>query len=856
MQKTNSIFLAVVFAATACVQKKSETLISKWEKKVDKETVVERTLASAPEGQCLKDIFSVSVLKAEVKELEKKYASASKVSGTWKHLNLASLPVPQANFLKTYGHQIGDLKDPDSIDYSSCSDVPCIFNKIYKKEDHVAGYVHYLWYLKFNHMLSADNMSPTQNSKVAGEYNGKTHSLESYLYNDNELYALWRLSLMLKAPHTTLGYLKEIQRVPKGESFEGYASTNACGLAYSQGWILLNDGCLTVNYNKDLGYLYQAVTHEINHHIDYEGGRGSREFYRSHKQDYLDISGFFLKEFVNEEGKQVRQWELKPGSKLPTSYGGTAPQENFAEALAVYRIDGDLAKRNVTSDHFKFVSKNYYHERSFEKEELIKEWILKATPDTGKAVFKSVVDCSKQAASPKSTYFKSSDFSNPVLPGMLNCFSEDAQQISNDLKVKLAINEPEGCLVMSNNQAKSKWDALIKDHLRAAFDKYLNELQKDKEYLARIQRFYDQLSDKTIAREAYIQCYNESSEEKCFTEEISKAAYEKARELKLPAEQTQEMADMYVAYHTFQSIEQETKQLYQSFVTTNMDLIRREADNTWNGCLSIPHDDQQSPSGSIFTVSDGYMISSMYNCLNANIPDAIKQAIRQFSVDGANLHNAKEELILTRSVQPELIKMLQAKYKRAKEIESKDASDYLAGEQGELRKKILSNFDWVKNVIDEGQILQDCKKRGFELITFLPLYATKKELFGNYVETRSCVRINESQEYLQWLESSKETFNNKVAAGLDDKVLALASLRADTCLKQYPLDSALNKIRYRKEREACLIDEWPKLENQVLDEAMSDPMVQKFQMSREVLRGKIESSRRRLQVRILKDRFN
>lgn len=857
MRKTNSAFLGLIILASACTQKTPNTLISRWEKKIEKETALERTLASGAEGQCMKDIFTVETLKNDVRDLEKKFATAAKVQGTWKHIDLSTLPVPQANFLKTYGSQLGNLKEPDSIDYSSCTDVPCIFNKIYGKQDHVAGYVHYLWYLRFNNMLAADNMLPVQASKNPGEYKGQIHSFDKYLFSDDELYAMWRLSLMLKTPHTTLAYLKEVQRVPRGVGFEGEKMEGACGLAYSQGYILLNDGCLTVSsWNKDLGYLYQATTHELSHHVDFQQGRGSKEFYRSHKQDYLDLTGFWLKEFVDENNQQVRQWQLKPGSKLPTSYGGTAPQENFAEALAVFRVDGDTARKNITQEHFTFVSSGYYQNRSFEKEELLKAWILQSTADTGKSVFKSVVDCSKQAQSPKSNYFKASDFSSPVLPGMLNCFGNDAVRIAAELKTQLMIKEPEGCLVMNDAPSKPKWETQVKEQLRLAYDKYLSELQKDKDYLARIQQYYGQLTDKTIARNSYINCYSEPSEESCYQQEISKAAYDKALSLKLPPEQTQEMADMYVSYHAFEKIQQETKQMYQTFVTANLELIRTEAEQTWEGCLNLPQDDDHSPSGSLFTIADGYMISSFYNCLNANIPDALKEAIRQFKIDGVNLQNAKEELILTRTSQPELVKMLKDKYTVARDLEVNSAFDYMAADQGELRKKLLSNFDWVKNVIDESQILSDCKVQGLKLITFKPLYALKKDLFGNYLDTKSCVKINESSEYQQWLNSSKDTFNDKVAAGLDDKILDLGYARANECLKQYPIDTTINKIRYRKQREACLIDEWPKLEAKVLEDAMKDPLVKKFQMSPEVLRGKVETNRRRLQVRILKEKFN
>lgn len=858
MKKNNSfILLTLALIASGCTKKAPESLISKWEKKTDSIPVVERKMASAPQGQCLKDIFSVETLKAEMFELEKKYAGGKKVTGQWKHLDLSGLPVPQANFLKTFGEKIGNLSDPDSIDYSSCEDLPCIFNKIYGKENHVAGYVHYIWYLKFGHMLSADNLIPNQSSKIAGEFNGKAMPLSSYLYNDKELFGLWRLSHMLKTPHTTLSYLKEVQRVPRGEDFEGEDYKGACGLAQSSGWITLNDGCLTVyGTQDDSGYLYQAVTHELTHHIDFEQGRGTTLFYRSHKPDYLEIAGMYLNEYVDANGKNVRQWAHKPGIKLMTSYAGSAPQENFAESISVFRTDGNLARKNVTEDHFNFVSNNYYQSRSFEKEAQMKTWISAAASETGKSVFKAVVDCSKDSSGPKSTYFKASDFSAPVLPGMLNCFGNRATEISNILRGRSALYEPDGCMVLNDYNTKGKWDIHMKDHLRGAFDKYLQELQKDKDYLARIQIYYEQLSDKRIAREAYVNCFGESNEEQCFQEEIKKNAYEKALTLKLPPEQTQEMADMYVSYHSYDVIRDETKKQYQTFVSSNLETVRKEADETWEGCKSIPHNDDQSPTGNLFTVGDGYMISSFYNCLNSNIPDAIKETVRNLSVDGVKVQNAKEEIILSKEVQPHLVGMLKEKYLAEREEEVGAAIDFMANENGELGKQLLSNFDWVKNVVDADQIMSDCKKEGYRIIKFDALYNTKAGLFGNYLETKSCVKIPETPEFNNWLNNSKDVFNQKVSDGLDEKINAIAIEVAEACLVQYPMNNAINKIRWRKQREACLLDEWPKMEAKVLDQVMSDPLVIKFQMSRETLKKQLEANRRVLQLRVMKEYFN
>src|SRR5690606_12112734 len=179
MRKINLIPLLILGVVASCSRKQPESLLTKWSHKVAKESSFDRVIASSSlkQQQCFKDIFDVQTLKKEVAELEKKYAGGEKVSGTWKHLDLSSLPIPQANFLKTYGDKIGDLKNPESIDYSGCEDVPCIYNRIYKKDNHVAGYVHYLWYLKLGNMLSADNDDPDQASKEDGNYNKKEHPL-------------------------------------------------------------------------------------------------------------------------------------------------------------------------------------------------------------------------------------------------------------------------------------------------------------------------------------------------------------------------------------------------------------------------------------------------------------------------------------------------------------------------------------------------------------------------------------------------------------------------------------------------------------------------------------------------------
>jgi len=856
MIRNSTLFLSFIFLFSACSERSPKTLISHFEKKSETDKVLERAIANLGEGgKCLIDIFNVDTLESEVKELEQKLESSPKSVGTWKHLDLSTLPSPQSHFLKKYGKDLGDLNNPDAFDYSSCRDVPCIYNKIYGKDKDVAGYVHYLWYLRFGHMLAADNKIPVQKSKNPGEYQDKTHSFDKYLFSHKELYALWRLSHMLKAPHTTLNYLKEVQKIPRGENFET-ASAAACGLAYSSGYILLTDDCLSLSSDQDMGFLYQAITHELSHHIDFESGRGSKKIYRSHKDDYLELAGFFMEEYVDKDGKAQRRWAHKKDIKLVSQYAGTAPEENFAESIAFFRVEGDITKKNLTNEHYDFVSKEFYFSQSFERERIFKSWIEEYQPDILQKSFKAVIDCSKEKSSPKSVYFSPKDFSNPLLPQMLNCLGERALEMTQELKNKTMLYKPDGCRAHNHHSMEGKWNAFMKEALIKIFDKYVEDLKKDPAYLGRIKSFYDDLSDKTPAREAYVNCYGESDEPKCFSDLIRKRATEKALALNLPDDQTNELIDMYASYHSYETVKDELKKSYHDLVKSQIEGIRSEAKTLWKSCEGISHNDSETPSGSVFQIADGYMVSSFYNCLNSEAPSSIKNAVRGISVNQMKVQNAKEELILFNEVKPAFLSLLTDIYKMEREKEEKSAADLLSKEQGQLRSDILSSFHWVKNVVDNQQIMSDCKKRAYELIKLKPLFHLPKTLFSDYLEKNTCLNISTSKEFTSWLEGSKGQFSEKITSGLDEKMLIAGTNQAKACVKEFPVDSAVNKIRFRKEREACLMNKWSDLENSTLSEVLNDPLVIKFQVSSVELKSKLELNRRRLQLRLMKEYFN
>lgn len=859
--KKNNLTFVLFLLITSCSERKAPTMISHWAKANNFTATPTRTVANTFQNQCLKNNFTVDLLKSQVKELESSFEKAPRVKGTWRHLNLATLPVPQANFLKTYGNMIGDLQNKDAFDYSSCTDVPCLFNKIYGREDDVAGYVHYLWYLRFNHMLSADNMMPENmdnwgrklKEKQAGIHNGRQTPFEDYLYNDDELYGLWRLSMMLKTPQTNLVYLEEIQRVPRGQNIEG-KDANTCGIAYSGGWIQLNDGCLTIYPGKDTGYLYQAVTHEMNHQLDFQLGRGSKEFYRSQQEDYLSVAGMFIKEYVDESGQTVRQWDMVPDSKIVTPYAGTLPQENFAETLSIFRVDGDLARKNTRPGHFDYVSKNFYSNQSFEKKSLIKNWISKRTADLNQSVLKAVVDCSKSKSSFKSRFFALDDFSVQVLPNMLNCISKKSEEISELLATEVSMKEPEGCSTLNARDVGNSWDEDMRSSLKVLFDKYLKDLNNDKDYVAKIESYYNGLSDNTVSMDAYVNCYKESNETKCFSDEIRRNLTKKAEELNLADEQVEEYIQLYFSQHTFNQIKDETLKAYQTYLASNQDKIRAGADLTWETCKNIPQNDDASPRGNFFTVS-GYLVSSFYNCLNSQTPTAVKNIVKDLSEKDFQIKNGKEELILSDNIMPEFVKFLGDTYQSEKNQEAEKAKEFIAADDGSLKKTILSDMGWISNALKPEMMKSDCRVKALKEMSFLPLYHMKSELFEEFVDTNICNDINQTTEFNKWLQDSKGPYVDRILASVKERLYEDGSVKAKECLGIYPMDNMINKIRYKKQRENCLIDSWSSVEAGVSKKVLEDPISVRFGLSASEVRTEIITARELVQNKLKKDYF-
>lgn len=876
MKLSNLLFLSLLL--TISCSKPPKTILSKINPEFESITINSRSIATDNESRCLPDLFTVEMLKKEVERLEKKYAGGTVVTGMWRHIDLSKLPIPQANFLKSFGKKLGDISNPDSIDYSSCSDVPCLINKIYGKDQYVAGYVHYLWYLKYNQYLSASNFIH-KSSEAAGTYNGKNFSLNSYLYNEKELYAWWRLLQMNEQPFFELKTLKEIQRLPRGESFDFTTKERkaieeenkklraegkpekpmpwgeTCGVAYSQGFIVLQDICLYLSDDLEGGNFYTSITHEMAHHVDYTAGLKTRRGYHSTDPEYYSVAGFEIEEYVDENGRVTKAWKHKKDIKLVSSYGGTSPIENFAETLSYFRHDGEHTASNTSLEHFNWISNNYYNSSSFTTKRLIQKWLDDLTTQTSQTAFKAVTDCMKSKSSTvKSIYFPT-DFSTPINSSTLSCLSSFTLDLSRNLQSKVRTTRPEGCTEIARSGFSEEWLSQLKSRVLPLMNQYLEDIKKDPEYLAKIELFLKNLNKNDLSNKALLSCYLSASEEQCFNEQILKLVGEKLSSLNLPEIKLNELAELYLTAHPYADSKNEVMSSYSKFVASHLEIISEQAKSFWIECASKPVSDEETPTGDSFSTGEGYMASSMYNCLNSGFDEKIHAMVNLYSLGDLKASHPSEEILLKEFSRPELRRILSDIYVKEAAIEKNKAINYMTTAQAELRTLVLNDFSWVKNILDSIQIRSDCHKFVVSKISFPMRYHIKAKFFQDTIQNNICSNIQESSQFTKWLETLSSDMGSKAQTDLENRILALASAKAKSCLKDFPNDTQLNRIKFKTQRESCLIDSWSQLEDESAKQLESDPLVIKFKIDITKLKKTAIESRRRLQIKVIKENF-
>jgi hypothetical protein len=88
------------------------------------------------------------------------------------------------------------------------------------------------------------------------------------------------------------------------------------------------------------------------------------------------------------------------------------------------------------------------------------------------------------------------------------------------------------------------------------------------------------------------------------------------------------------------------------------------------------------------------------------------------------------------------------------------------------------------------------------------------------------------------------------------KVLALATKHAQVCLIKYTVTNILKRVRFWTARKSCLLNEWSKIEDQVIIEIMQSEMFPESILKRSDLEIELSIHRKALQRRVMIDEYD
>jgi hypothetical protein len=171
-----------------------------------------------------------------------------------------------------------------------------------------------------------------------------------------------------------------------------------------------------------------------------------------------------------------------------------------------------------------------------------------------------------------------------------------------------------------------------------------------------------------------------------------------------------------------------------------------------------------------------------------------------------------------------------------------------------VKKQIIDDLSWIKGFTAKEQFLQDCFNKGMSFINSSYRYQATPKAYAPTIG-RICGEVEASDAYQAWMKQNISLLEDKIFAQLLLSIQASAEKKAQACLVTYPMNTPLNRIRFKSKREGCLMDSWTDLENQAIGDSQTDPAVQRSGLKYDNIHIRLNGEARRLQLQIMKQYF-
>jgi hypothetical protein len=170
-----------------------------------------------------------------------------------------------------------------------------------------------------------------------------------------------------------------------------------------------------------------------------------------------------------------------------------------------------------------------------------------------------------------------------------------------------------------------------------------------------------------------------------------------------------------------------------------------------------------------------------------------------------------------------------------------------------IKNNIEKDFSWLTLSLNPP-FYDECRIIAKSALNAENRFQKNPQLYQDYFKDL-CQEIENSVPYTNWLMNQSlklETLAiDKMLIQLEDR----GNKKAQQCIVLYPMRSQLEKIRFKKDREDCLIKDWAILEDEVLMDIQKESILKKISLPREHLTLALSSQRRKIQLNLIKKYF-
>lgn len=593
--------------------KYASSTFTKWNKFQNK--YIQRSIANTGEV-CQGKNIQLNIIDSEISELEKQYETGHVIEGNWYGVDLKTLPSIQAQMLADFGHLIGDQNK--SSQFKECSEVVCIFNKIYQDQTELSGKITYYWYLKTGSMISLSNEIPSQKSDYPGIYNERTHNLSDYLFNVDELKNFYVLAKSLPVNFLHNPLFKSIHKVPNNNNIEGHTSKE-CAISRPEGQVLINNKCI----GNDQNFLIN-ITNQIAKYIDHFEGQKKSDTIFSSSEEWLTQSFWVREGYFEPYSKTFSYRWLNQLSKdhNVSNSASLSPSQQFSQMLAYYRFNPMHFMSKTPSEIGNVIKNDFYANQTYDPNGMFNQYFQQSVKEWSEKEVVLWRDCMDKYLTPETMTQHTRDLASAIESPLYACVESKIPDFVQEVVDTIKQNNFEGCRFF-NDQNKyghvsEKYFQVLQKFLMEKVLQRKLELQNHGVEVLVGQKIKDQFITSVDPTSVFINCFSAEDQKECYDQTMQSELFKIMNKQRSISDYYREIVRKDISnLYSYDEIKLKTNQIAKKFITPFYSKLHFGAKHIWNKCKQLGSNEKEQINLPMeFTGGKHYVNPTLLNCVN------------------------------------------------------------------------------------------------------------------------------------------------------------------------------------------------------------------------------------------------